>query len=140
MAISFDSAFGVHEQALKLRGQRAEVMARNLANADTPNYQARDLDFKGMMEKAYGQQEGGSALRTTDNGHIGGVGQSRLTLGGGVESSLMYRLPTQPSIDGNTVETDQEMARFSKNSTEFQASFTFLNSKIRGLVSAIRGD
>ncbi len=139
MAISFDNAFGVHEQALKLRGQRAEVMARNLANADTPNYQARDIDFKGLMEQAYGQQSNTSGLRTTSSGHIEG-GNSAFKLSGGVDASLMYRLPTQPSIDGNTVETDQEMARFSKNSNEFQASFTFLNSKIQGLVRAIRGE
>ena len=129
MAISFDNAFGIHEQALKARTQRAELIANNLANADTPHYKARDIDFKQML-----QQEQQMSLRTTRSGHI--------SIGGDSNGSAneLYRVPTQASLDGNTVETEQEMARFAKNNMDFQASFTFMNSKIRGLMNAIRGE
>lgn len=129
MAINFDNAFGIHEQALKARTQRAEIIANNLANADTPHYKARDIDFKQML-----QQERQMGLRTTRNGHI--------SIGGYVNgaTNALYRVPTQASLDGNTVESEQEMARFAKNNMDFQASFTFMNSKIRGLMNAIRGE
>lgn len=127
--ISFANAFGVHEQALKVRTQRAEVIARNLANADTPHYKARDIDFRQMLQ----QQQQGISLRTTRSGHIAGGDTASMT-------TELYRVPAQASMDGNTVETEQEMARFAKNATDFQASFTFLNSKVRGLMNALRGE
>ncbi len=128
MAISFENAFGIHEQALKARTQRAEVIANNLANADTPHFKARDIDFKQML-----QQEQQMTLKATHSGHIS-------TSDASSTGTEMYRIPTQASLDGNTVETEQEMARFAKNNIDFQASFTFMNSKVRGLMNAIRGE
>ncbi len=131
MAISFENAFGIHEQALKARTQRAEIIANNLANADTPHFKARDIDFKQMLQ----QQEQQISLSTTRSGHISvGVGDTDAA------ANELYRVPTQASLDGNTVETEQEMARFAKNNMDFQASFTFMNSKVRGLMNALRGE
>lgn len=133
MAINFDSALGVHEQAFKLRAQRAAVLANNLANADTPNYKARDIDFRSAMQQEASKNQS-FALRVTSDNHIAAQG-----FGGG-DSDLMYRTPNQPSIDGNTVEEQVEHAEYMKNALAFQASYTFLNSKFKGLTSAIRGE
>lgn len=132
MAINFQSALGIHEAALHVRAKRAEVLANNLVNADTPNYKARDIDFKSALKTAQ-QGMGQQGLKTTNSRHIGGnnfVGQP----------NLMYRNPLQPSLDGNTVEEQVEMTRFAKNSMDFQASFQLLNSKFKGLSRAIKGD
>jgi flagellar basal-body rod protein FlgB len=141
MAISFKSALGIHEQALYLRADRAEVLANNLANADTPNFKARDIDFAAQLQRAAEalQQPANANVfsadqpRRTDPRHLG------LTAADG-SGELLYRVPDQPSIDGNTVEENQEMARFAKNGMDFQASLYFLNAKFRGLQTAIRGE
>jgi flagellar basal-body rod protein FlgB len=133
MAISFERALGIHEQALQVRGQRAEVLANNLANADTPNYKARDLDFRAVLAGKLDMRESRMSMATTSGGHQPGV--SIIT-----DDSLKYRTPTQPSIDGNTVEENVEHAEFMRNTLSFQSSFTFINSKFRGLLSAIRGE
>lgn len=130
MAIGFDKALGVHEDALLLRERRAGVLAANLANADTPHYKARDLDFHAVLEAAAGR---GSALRLTRERHIGTGGVSG-------EGQLLYRLPTQPSLDGNSVDAEIEMAQFARNALDFQASLTFLQSKFRGIGKALRGE
>ena len=132
MAISFDSALGVHEQALLLRERRAEILANNLANADTPGFKARDLDFKGALQQAISLSDP-PGLRTTDSQHI-------QSMSGSADGDLLYRIPMQPSIDGNTVDTDIEMANFARNAMDFQASLTFLQSKFRGLRSALKGE
>ena len=132
MAISFDSALGVHEQALLIRERRAEILATNLANADTPYFQARDLDFRALVNAALDQRNG-AMLETPRSGHIGNATFSD-------PGALLYRTPMQPSLDGNTVDSDMEMAEFSRNALDFQASLTFLQSKFRGLKSAIRGE
>ncbi len=129
MAINFDKALGIHERALGLRSQRAEILANNLANADTPGFKARDMDFQAMLA---GQMESAAPLRTTNERH--------LTTATPATGELLYRNPIQPAIDGNTVDTQQEMAEFSKNALSFQASFQFLNSKFKGLTSAIKGE
>jgi len=132
MAISFESALGVHEAAFKLRAQRAEVLANNMANVDTPNYKARDLDFKQALAR---QTEGKTDLNVTHEGHI------PLTLDNDLGGSdLLYRTPNQPSIDGNTVEEHVEHAEYMKNALDFQASFTFLNGSFRGMITALRGE
>ena len=132
MAISFESALGVHEAAFKLRAQRAEVLANNMANVDTPNYKARDLDFKQALAR---QTEGQTDLAVTHKGHISMTLDN--DLGG---SDLLYRTPNQPSIDGNTVEEHVEHAEYMKNALDFQASFTFLNGSFRGMLTALRGE
>ncbi len=123
-------ALGLHEQALKLRGRRAEVLAANIANADTPGYKARDFDFQKLL-----QQEVGDAtrLKTTQTGHI--QPESGLV----PPSQMGYRVPNQPSLDGNTVDTQLEHTAFAANALEYQASLRFISGRIRGLMTAIRG-
>jgi len=132
MAINFDSALGIHEDALKFRARRAEVLANNIATADTPNYKAQDVDFRTVLE---GTAAGSSlSLQRTDGGH-----QSEF-LSPDAAADLMFRIPNQPSVDGNTVETQEEMARYTDNAIRYQASFQFLNSKFQGLTRAIKGE
>jgi flagellar basal-body rod protein FlgB len=132
MPISFDSAFGIHEQALLLSEKRTEILAENLANVDTPNYKARDIDFKSLMQQVAATNDGGIQLNTTNSAHIQGGADP-------ASPQLLYRVPTQPSADGNTVENQIEQAQFAENAVRYQASFTFLSDSIKGLVSAIRG-
>ncbi len=127
--ISFNAALGIHEQAMYLRSRRAEVLSNNLANADTPNFKARDVDFSALLEQA-GAVQRSDAPRATNARHLS-LGSSE------PNGDLLYRTPTQPSIDGNTVEEHLEMARFAKNSQDFEASLYFLNRKFSGLKSAI---
>ncbi len=135
MSISFDKALGIHEQALGFRAQRAEVLANNIANADTPNYKARDLDFSAVLAAQQDKTKNGTfALNMTNSRHIEAQG-----LGNGDES-LLYRTPMQPSIDQNTVDAQLEQSAYAENSVNFQASFTLLNSKFKGLMSALRGE
>lgn len=137
MGISFDSALGIHQQALLVRSQRAEVLANNIANADTPNYKARDLDFKAMLgaqTEGFGNGVKPLAMAATDEGHVSGL------LDPGFAADLMFRTSLQPSIDGNTVDVQTEQAEYAKNAMDFQASFTFLNKKFAGLTKAIRGE
>jgi len=133
MSISFDSALGIHETALRLRGQRAGILANNLANIDTPNFKARDLDFKQILNQ---QTSGGDTfgMQMTNERHMSTDSVF------GEDANLLYRTPQQPSIDGNTVEDQIEHAEYMKNSLAFQASFQFLNSKFQSLKTAIRGD
>ncbi|WP_423226976.1 flagellar basal body rod protein FlgB [Marinobacter halodurans] len=133
MAISFENALGIHEKALNVRVQRAEILANNLANADTPGFKARDIDFKAALGEAQGQS-GELAMARTEPGHIDpDAAMSDRAL-------LMYRNPYQPSLDGNTVDAQQEQARFMRNAMDYQASFQFLNSKFAGLTKAIKGE
>ncbi|MDU9389161.1 flagellar basal body rod protein FlgB [Pseudomonas sp. zfem002] len=136
MSISFDKALGIHEKALGFRAQRAEVLANNIANADTPNYKARDMDFSKVLaaETEKTQQGGHFALDRTNARHIDAEG---VTLS---DESLQYRTPMQPSIDQNTVDAQLEQSNYAENAVGFQASFTLLNSKFKGLVSALRGE
>jgi len=135
MAISFNNALGIHEQALYLRSHRAEVLANNLANVDTPNFKARDVDFSSLLDSAKGQTLGAvtadKPLRTNER-HLS------LDSDDG-EGDLLYKVPSQPSIDGNTVEEHQEMAQFAKNAMNYEASLSFLNTRFKGLQMAIQG-
>lgn len=132
MAISFDAALGIHDDALTLRARRAEVLANNIANADTPNYKARDLDFAAVLAGETGQYE--LTVAQTDSSH-----ESEF-LAPEAAADLLFRTPYQPAVDGNTVELQEEMARYSDNAIRYQASFQFLNSKFQGLVRAIKGE
>jgi len=136
MGISFDKALGIHERALNFRAQRAEVLANNLANADTPNYKARDLDFSSVLAaQADKTQNGTFGLERTNSMHIDAEG-----LSGSDDGTLQYRVPSQPSLDQNTVDAQIENANYAKNAVDFQASFTLLNNKFKGLVTAIKGE
>lgn len=132
MAITFDKALGIHEQALQARVKRAEVLANNLANADTPGYKARDLDFQAMMQKAQDSITG-FAMTTTHSSHIDSSSS-------GTDGELLYRTPHQPSIDGNTVDAQAEQSRFMRNAMDYQASFQFLSSRFSGLTKALKGE
>jgi flagellar basal-body rod protein FlgB len=132
MSISFEAALGIHEKALRFRGERASVLADNLANADTPGYKAKDLDFKTALQSASKTYDRFS-MQKTHVGHQYAVGFSE-------EGDEFYRVPQQSSLDGNTVEDQIEHAEYMKNTLAFQASFQFLNSKFNGLRTAIRGD
>ncbi len=135
MAITFDSALGMSEAALRLRVARAGVLSSNLANADTPNYKARDINFQEALAAKMGGSTN-SAMRSTHSQHMS-MTSDESGLG---SDDFYYRVPSQPSIDGNTVEENKEHAEFMKNNMEFQSAFTFLNSKFKGLTKAIRGD
>lgn len=130
MAISFDNALGLHPQALFTRTQRAEVLANNIANADTPGYKARDFDFVSALQTEHAKS---TSLKTTHTAHQSGFEMPA------INSDLQYRNSLQPSIDGNTVDSLIEQAEFMRNSLKFQASFTFLNGKFSGLTRAIKG-
>ncbi|MNO90129.1 Flagellar basal body rod protein FlgB [compost metagenome] len=135
MSISFDKALGIHQQALSFRSQRAEVLANNLANADTPNYKARDLDFASVLAAQVDKSKHGTFAATrTSTRHIAADG-----FGMG-DDALKYRIPFQASIDQNTVDEQIEQSSYAENSVQFQASFTFLNNKFKGLMSALRGE
>lgn len=132
---NIDKAFGMHEQALKLRSYRMELLASNLANADTPNYKARDIDFKGMLRQYQlsGQMNNTVPLRTTQSGHIASNGPN------GMAIDPDYRVPMQPSLDGNTVDPQSEKAAMMDNSIRYQATLTFLDSRIKSMRKALGG-
>jgi len=133
MAFSFDKLLGIHEQALYLRSQRAEVLSNNIANADTPGFKARDMDFRSVLQQ-YDNKTVTADLKTTNRQHLPGFS------GSASSPASLYRTPSQPSIDGNTVDSHVEKAEYVSNSVAFQASYTFLNSRIKGIIRAIKGE
>ncbi len=130
MPISIDQALGILPQALTLGSKRAEVLASNLANADTPDYKARDISFSTALAAARG---GTLALETTDPGQM----QPAAARAG---AQLLYRIPTQPSVDGNTVDTQAQYAEFGSNALRYEAGLTFLTDRIKTLMTAITGN
>lgn len=132
MPISIDSALGPLPDALQLRARRSEVLASNLANADTPRYKARDFDFRAALATAQGDQ---LAMRTTQAQHIA-FAQDDSVQG----NTLQYRIPNQSSLDGNTVDAQVEQAAFAENAVNYQATLTFLSGRIKGLMGALKGE
>ena len=118
MSIDFDKALGVHADTLKLRAERTRILASNIANENTPGYQARDVDFATSLREAVAGQ----------GGTVGSTG-----------AELRYRVPNQASADGNTVELGVEQAAFSQNASDFQTSLSFINMKLKGLARVIEG-
>jgi flagellar basal-body rod protein FlgB len=133
MPISFERAFSIHDDAMIMRSRRSSVLASNIANADTPNYKARDLDFGAMFNRL--ERRSGDTLNMvgTHSGHIQAGSNS-------LDQTLKYRNPLHASLDGNTVDSHVEQAKFSENALRYQTSFTFLNSKINGIMTALRGE
>lgn len=129
MSSIIDRALGVHAEALQLRARRGEMLASNLANADTPNYKARDLDFRNVLSAARAD----TALATTHAGHLRMQGEA-----GGAQT--MYRVPGQSSLDGNTVDTQIEQAKFAENAVRYRTTLRFLGGRISGLMTAIKGE
>ncbi|MCP2006016.1 MULTISPECIES: flagellar basal body rod protein FlgB [Buttiauxella] len=127
MGISFEKALGIHPEALDFRVERSRVLASNLANADTPNYAARDLEFRSAVPE-------GSVSSPDDI--VAPIPAMSMTQAG---LNLKYRNPHQVTRDGNTVEAGIEQARVAENTMDFQTSLKFLNSKFNGLATAIDG-
>ncbi len=136
MPLNLDQYIGVHATALDVRARRTELIANNLANADTPGYKARDIDFRQAMARAAGETPtSGVNLSTTQSGHIGGAASADAT----GNPDLKYRTPLAPALDGNTVDAQLEQSAFAENAVRYQATLTFLNAKFRGLMTAIMG-
>jgi flagellar basal-body rod protein FlgB len=133
-----DPLLGMHPQALNLWQRRAEVISSNLANADTPGFLARDVDFRKALMAATGAQDGNQlAMAATESGHIGG---NPAFAGVGADANnLAYRVATQPSMDGNTVDTQVEQAQFAGNAIHYQASLSFITAQIKMMRTAITG-
>lgn len=120
MSIDFKQALGVHADALHLRAERTRVLATNIANENTPGFQARDMDFGAVLQQT--QARAGEVLDTEAGA-----------------ADKLYRVPYHPSRDGNTVEIGVEQAAFSQNASDFQTSLSFVNMKLKGLAKAISG-
>jgi flagellar basal-body rod protein FlgB len=128
-----DRALGIHPQALEVASRRLELLASNIANADTPNYKARDIDFRAALSQAASERSA-ATLAVTQPGHISN------TTGPVGMAAPLYRMPNHAALDGNTVDSQLENAAFAENAVRYQASLDFVNSKLRGLRSAIKGE
>ena len=126
-----DQAIGIHGQALKVRSQRLEVLAQNIANADTPYFKARDIDFRAVLNNVDGQD---FSLQATRERHYS-AGEP-----GSHDGALLYRVPFNTAFDGNTVEMSVEQAQYGKAAGDYQATLQFLENRISGLRKALRGD
>ena len=126
---SIDRALAFDSKMLSLRGYRQQILASNIANADTPHYKAMDIDFSQALTNAMGS----ISMRRTDAGHIDAKGGSPVE---GLKP--MYRAAVQPSIDGNTVDADVEQAQFSENALQYMSTLQFLNGKIQSTLLALR--
>lgn len=131
MLNSIDRELDFTSRMLSVREYRQQLLASNIANADTPNYKARDIDFSKFLNVAAGSL----ALQRTDAGHQGPAGGSPVA---GLKP--MYRTSVQPSIDGNTVDTNIEQAQFSENALQYMSTLQIMNSKIQSTLLALRGN
>lgn len=134
MMDKLDAALRFDQEALSLRARRQELLATNIANADTPNFKARDIDFSSELQRAVNQGRGGNSLvlATTSARHVHG-GSAIAT-----DADLLYRIPGQSSIDGNTVEMDTERVAFADNAVRYEAGLTVTSSKIKSLLAALQ--
>ena len=133
-----DSALSFHQDALRLRAKRQEIIAGNIANADTPNYKARDIDFKAAMQQATQQSSGGglSTIKTSEK-HMSGVAMNNTNTAGPGEP--LFRPVLQGSVDGNTVDMDVERNEFADNAIRYEASLLMMNGQIKKMLTAIQG-
>ena len=130
MALNLDSYLGIHAKALVARDHRASQLANNLANANTPNYKAMDVDFNEFLTAS---MDGSSQdLRATSPNHI--------NTNADFTANLKYRVPNHASLDGNTVDKDIETTEFSRNALNYQASLSFLDNKIKSMIMALKGE
>ena len=133
MKTLLDNQMRFHQAAFKLQAYRQELLASNIANADTPNYKARDFDFASALQSAVaGRSDGDLALSKTSTRHLdGGAGSG--------PARLMYRVPTQGAVDGNTVEMDVERSAFAENAVHYEAGLSFITARIKTMMAAIQG-
>ena len=131
MTINFDKALGSHERALMIQSRRASAISSNIVNADTPNYKAKDIDFKEALKRSQGDL---LPIAQSNAKHIpvDGMGANGF--------HLKYRIPLQPSLDGNTVDLDQEKMAYTENSVRYQATLQFLTGRFKGMKNALRGE
>ena len=133
-----DDYLRFNETALSLRAQRQELLASNIANADTPNYKARDIDFASALQGVLARTTPpAGVLNATAANHLGGASQRGDVLPNG--TPVQYRTPAQGSVDGNTVDMDVERNQFADNALRYEAGITMINMQIRGLMAAIQG-
>ena len=136
-----DASLDFYKQALGLRRQREQVLAANIANADTPNYKARDIDFRAALDQALDkgsaapQSSSGLALATTSARHIAGQGPATSAA---ADMGLKYRIPYQPSLDGNTVDMNNERVQFMNNSLHYQSDLKILGNQIKAMRTAMQ--
>ncbi len=132
-----DPLFGVHPAAMQLQRRRMELIASNIANADTPGFKAKDLDFRKVLASTEAQATGSavSLALSPSNGSSLGTGISD----GASAAASVYRVPLQPSVDGNTVDTQIEQAQFADAALRYQASLNFLDGRIKSLITALTG-
>ena len=132
-----DQYLSFNETALSLRAQRQELLASNIANADTPNYKARDIDFSSALQNALASKGAGGPLATTAPKHIPLGAATGDVLANG--TPVLYRGEVQGSVDGNTVDMDVERNQFADNALRYEAGITMINHQIKGLLAAIQG-
>ncbi|KEA52659.1 MULTISPECIES: flagellar basal body rod protein FlgB [Mangrovibacter] len=135
MLDKLDAALRFGQEALNLRAQRQEVLAGNIANADTPGYQARDIDFSSELKKVMDRgraAEGGLSLTLTSSRHIAAETSSSPSM------DLMYRIPDQPAADGNTVDMNRERTAFADNSLKYQMDITAITGQIKSMMSVLQ--
>lgn len=133
MSNRIDEMFQFHQTALNLRAARQELIASNIANADTPNYKARDIDFTSALQGALGMQGDKLAVAKTDGSHLAGAAGGEV-----MGAPVMYRKPVQPSADGNTVDMDVERAQFADNALRYEASVRFVSDKAKAVLAALQ--
>lgn len=134
MLDKLDNEFRFQQQALSLLSRRQDILASNIANADTPGYQARDIDFSQQLKNAMSQDIPGNdslTMSLTSSKHIPGAAPVMQ------DQQLLYRIPDQPGADGNTVDMDRERVNFADNNVKYQSSLTLLGSQIKNMMSVI---
>ena len=134
MANPIDNALKFHAEALNLRAFRQELLAANIANADTPGYKARDIDFRKALEDAFAGRSPTVQLAQTARGHVQPAGAAAAAGG-----TPQYRTVVQASLDGNTVDMDVERAQFAENAIRYEANLTFINSQLKAMLAALQG-
>ena len=131
---SIDKAFAFQEKALEVRSFRQQLIASNIANADTPHYNAVDINFADAMKQALSNVKKGVEMTKTSDRHLDGKAKDTLY---GI--TPLYRTVVQPSIDGNTVDSNIEQAQFTENSLRYMSTLTFINGTIQGDNVALKG-
>lgn len=135
MSSRIDQVMQFHQTALSLRAARQELLASNIANADTPNYKAKDIDFASALQGAMAGRSGGLSMATTSPRHLEGGAAGGALLAGQVK----YRNVIQPSADGNTVDMDVERAQFADNALRYEASVKFVSDEFKDVLTALQG-
>lgn len=135
MSSRIDDALHFNQTALSLRAARQELLASNIANADTPNFKAKDIDFASALKGAMSGATPKLAMAATTTAHLNGTGDGNSVMG----APVMYRKAAQPSADGNTVDMDVELAQFADNALRYEASVKFVSDDIKKILTAIQG-